>query len=105
MSGSTRLEFDSRRGTGSSAALGIIGLVSALVLYGILVDSALSEDRPFRPIRERSNDIYRTDRTVVDIEIVGSTSRNRDFHQLEPWRVLRFRLERAYIGTLLIDEP
>src|SRR3954454_20691561 len=40
-------------------------------------------------------------REPIDIEIVGSTSLVPHEHILEPYRVLRFRLERAYINNFL----
>jgi len=51
--------------------------------------------QPFNPIRELTT--WYTDRSVIDIEIIGSTSLVRQTHKLEPERTLRFRLERAYI--------
>jgi hypothetical protein len=57
--------------------------------------------QPFQPIRKVIT--WNTDRSLVDIEVVGSTSMLPDRHTLEPDRVLRFRLERAYVDTLLAE--
>ena len=61
---------------------------------------AMAQD--FAPIRKLTT--WYTDRSLVDIEIVGSTSLLADSHRLEPERVLRFRLERAYVHTLIAQE-
>src|ERR1700684_2577755 len=44
--------------------------------------------QPFSPIRKLSS--WYTDRSLVDIEITGSTSLLPDIHRLEPERLLRF---------------
>jgi hypothetical protein len=64
----------------------------------LMVNSAMAESSPFNPIRKLST--WYTDRSLVDIEIVGSTSSSPELHRLEPERRLRFRLERAYVHTL-----
>jgi hypothetical protein len=61
-----------------------------------------ASQQPFSPIRQLTS--WYTDRNLVDVEIVGSTSMLPEFHRLEPERVLRFRLERAYIDTLMAKE-
>jgi hypothetical protein len=63
---------------------------------------AMAQERPFDPIHKLTT--APTDRTLVDIEIVGSTSLLPEVHRLEPERVLRVRLERAYIYTLSTKE-
>lgn len=60
------------------------------------VSMAQASAQSFHPIRELNT--WYTDRTPVDIEIVGSTSMLPQWHQLEPDRALRFRLERAYVS-------
>jgi hypothetical protein len=72
-------------------------LVSLAVL--VLVNCRQVSAQPFQPVRKVTT--WYTDRSLVDIEIVGSTSLVPDTHRLEPDRVLRFRLERAYIHSLL----
>jgi hypothetical protein len=57
----------------------------------------------FKPIRERL--IFSTDMTPIDIEVVGSTSLVPQFHKLVPDLVVRFRLERAYVGLYAEREP
>jgi hypothetical protein len=71
----------------------------ALALAAFNVMPAMSQ--PFQPIRKLTT--WYTDRRLVDIEIIGSTSLLPDRHELEPERVLRFRLERAYIQTLIAE--
>lgn len=74
---------------------------------GLLVGAinvALAMDEPFNPLRKL--DTWYTDRSLIDIEVIGSTSLVPAFHRLEPERVLRFRLERAYVHTLFTErEP
>jgi hypothetical protein len=71
-------------------------LACLLLLGPALMGSASAQ--PFNPIRALTT--WYTDRSLVDVEIVGSTSTVPEFHQLEPERTLRFRLERAYIDIL-----
>jgi hypothetical protein len=71
----------------------------ALALAAFNVMPAMSQ--PFQPIRKLTT--WYTDRSLVDIEIIGSTSLPPDRHELEPERVLRFRLERAYVQTLIAE--
>jgi hypothetical protein len=54
---------------------------------------------PFKPSHKLTT--WYTDRTPIDIEIVGSSSMLPEFHHLEPVRTLRFRLERAYVDFLV----
>jgi hypothetical protein len=78
-------------------------LVSSLLFFLTILASAMNDGsamaQPFKPIRELSS--WYTDRSLIDIEIIGSTSLLPDSHRLEPDRVLRFRLERAYVQTLI----
>jgi hypothetical protein len=59
-----------------------------------------AEDKGFHPVSVNLLGSS-TDRTPVDIEIVGSTSLIPDAHQLQPERVLRLRLDRAYVNNFL----
>jgi hypothetical protein len=63
---------------------------------------AAAEDRPFRPTRERIT--FSSDRTPVDIEIAGSTSRLPNAHRLLPHLVLRLRLDRAYVYNFMTKQ-
>src|SRR4051812_49029904 len=72
---------------------------SAVVVLAMNGGSVMAQ--PFKPIRELSS--WYTDRRLIDIEIIGSTSLVPDSHRLEPDRMLRFRLERAYVQTLLTE--
>jgi hypothetical protein len=80
-----------------AALLAVFTSLAAATCVGL--GMATAEERPFNPIRSVST--APTDRTLVDLEIVGSTSLVPEQHRLEPERVLRLRLERAYILTLL----
>jgi hypothetical protein len=55
--------------------------------------------QPFNPVRQLTT--WYTDQGLIDIEIVGSSSLQPDAHRVEPDRLLRLRLERAYVQTLL----
>jgi len=59
-----------------------------------------AEDKGFHPVSVNLLGSS-TDRNAVDIEIVGSSSLVPQQHQLQPDRVLRLRLERAYINSFL----
>ncbi|TWB88832.1 hypothetical protein FBZ93_11714 [Bradyrhizobium macuxiense] len=67
-----------------------------------MVDGGAKAD-VFKPIRERLT--VSTDMTPIDIEVVGSTSLVPQFHELIPELVVRFRLERAYVGLYAEREP
>jgi hypothetical protein len=72
-------------------------LVQLFVL--VLVDiGAPAFSQTFAPARDLK--LWYTDRTPIDIEVVGSTSLLPDSHRLLPEHVLRFRLERAFVQTL-----
>ena len=58
-----------------------------------------AETQPFMPVRGLTT--WYTDRTPIDIEIVGSSSMLPESHHLEPERTPRFRLERAYVDFLI----
>jgi hypothetical protein len=62
--------------------------------------AARAEDREFNPVSTNLLG-FSTQRNLVDIEIVGSTSLVPHEHKLQPDRVLRLRLERAYITSFL----
>jgi len=61
-----------------------------------------AEEKGFHPVSVNLLG-FSTDRNPVDIEIVGSTSLVPHQHQLEPDRVLRLRLDRAYITSFLTE--
>jgi hypothetical protein len=75
-------------------------LMVLLLATGTLPASA----QAFNPIREKVVSSWNTNRNLVDIEIVGSTSMIQDLHRLEPERMLRFRLERAYLALFLAEK-
>jgi hypothetical protein len=69
-----------------------------LWLCAFLIAQSLSAvAQPFNPVRKLTT--WYTDRSLIDIEIVGAIT-TTDTHKLEPSRVLRFRLERAYVSSL-----
>jgi len=72
------------------------------VLGFFCAGAVLRADNAFPPIT--TNMGYSTSRDLVDIEIVGSTSLVANEHKLEPERVLRLRIERAYV-TLFLTKP
>lgn len=74
--------------------------VIVVVLFAVLAaaNDAAAQSSPFNPVRKLTT--WYTDRSPVDIEIVGATSPSPELHRLDPSRRLRFRLERAYVHTL-----
>ncbi len=58
---------------------------AAVVLAGTTVGSTCAMAQPFDPVRELTT--WYTDRSLIDIEVVGSTSMLPDIHRLEPERV------------------
>jgi hypothetical protein len=87
---------------GSAKSLWVMAVALAVALAATVRPGA--EDRPFKPLRTKLYTPWNTERELVDIEIVGSTSRNPNSHRLEPERVLRFRLEKAYVSALLAEQ-
>jgi hypothetical protein len=83
-----------------------IVFVRIVILIAITATSVAlgAETQPFKPVRELTT--WYTDRTPIDIEIVGSSSMLPESHHLEPERTLRFRLERAYVVAIIAkSEP
>ena len=78
------------------------GILSAIIGSLLAVTSAPAAEQPFNPTKERIT--TSTDRTPVDIEIIGSTSLLPDSHRLLPDLVMRLRLERAYVSLFLSEE-
>jgi hypothetical protein len=72
-----------------------------LVVALTVLNAVPTMSQSFQPIRNLTT--WYTDRRLVDIEIIGSTSLWPDRHQLQPERMLRFRLERAYVQTLIAE--
>jgi len=90
------------RSTGERAV--VASVVAGALAFAMTAQTSDLFAEPFKPVRELTT--WYTDRTPIDIEIIGSTSMLPQFHHLEPERTLRFRLERAYVGILLAkDEP
>jgi hypothetical protein len=87
---------------GIAKSLWVIAAALAVALVATARPGA--EDRSFKPLRGKFYTVWNTERDLVDIEIVGSTSLIPGRHRLEPERVLRFRLEKAYVGALLAEQ-
>jgi|EndMetStandDraft_8_1072994.scaffolds.fasta_scaffold213549_2 hypothetical protein len=77
------------------------GAATLLVLMACISrePSTLLAQSAFNPIRKLTT--WYTDRNPIDIEVIGSTSRDPRQHVLQPNRALRFRLERAYVTDLV----
>jgi hypothetical protein len=75
------------------------GWVATFACLLLASDLPAASPQPFNPIRENAGPS--TDRSLVDVEIAGSTSMWPQFHRLEPERVLRLRLERAYVSFII----
>jgi hypothetical protein len=87
----------------SAALVAACAAGAALVLLCIAL-GAPGGAQPFSPLRGNYYTAWNTDRDLVDIEIVGSTSQIPEHHRLEPERILRFRLEKAYVSALLAEK-
>ena len=72
--------------------------MAALAYLLLASDLPAATPQPFSPVRENVGPS--TDRSPVDVEVAGSTSLWPQFHRLEPERVLRLRLERAYVSWM-----
>jgi hypothetical protein len=80
------------------------GWLAAFVCFLLASDLPAAGPQPFNPTRENLGPS--TDRSAVDIEVAGSTSMWPEFHRLEPERVLRLRLEHAYVSLMIAEsEP
>jgi len=87
------------------AAAVMVTAVAGLFVWRLMSDSLAGDAQPFHPLRGNFYTVWNTDRDLVDIEIVGSTEVTPQSRKLDPERVLRFRLERAYVSSLLTKEP
>ena len=78
--------------------------LAAMTAVSIVHGGDGGKPEPFRPVHNLTT--WYTDRTPIDIEIVGSSSMMPELHHLEPERTLRLRLERAYVDFLTTEsEP
>jgi hypothetical protein len=82
----------------------LAAVLAAVSVWRFASNSLAGGAQPFSPLRGNYYTAWNTDRDLVDIEIVGSTSLIPDRHRLEPGRVLRFRLEKAYVSALLAEK-
>lgn len=78
-------------------ALATVTISAALGFF--CAGAGLRADNAFLPITTNLHES--TSRDLVNIEIVGSTSLVANEHKLEPERVLRLRIERAYVSSFL----
>jgi hypothetical protein len=92
-----------RPGIVVAAALAIV--LAAVCVWRFTPSSMAGSAQPFHPLRGNFYVVWNADRDLVDIEIVGSTEVTPQSRKLDPERVLRFRLERAYVSSLLTKEP
>jgi hypothetical protein len=70
----------------------------AAAFVGVLDLSSAVLAQAFQPVDKLTT--WYTDRNPIDIEIVATTGQGAEARPLLPERVLRFRLERAYVGTV-----
>lgn len=70
-------------------------------LFGVARRGAITDD--FRPIAQRLT--FSTETTLVDVEVIGSTSLVSAFHKLIPELALRLRLARAYVDLYAERDP
>jgi hypothetical protein len=77
-------------------------MAAAILAARLAVDPAASVAQQFRPIGQL--DSWYTDRNLIDLEIIGTKGQADDAIPVQPARVLRLRLERAYVEFLLHKE-
>jgi hypothetical protein len=92
------------RRPGIVVAVALAAVLAAVSIWRLAPNGLAGGTQPFNPLRGNFATPWNTDRELVDIEIVGSTSLIPDRHRLEPERVLRFRLEKAYVSALLAEK-
>lgn len=81
---------------GMYASVGRFFVAAALV--GVLNLNSAALAQAFQPIDKLTT--WYTDRNPIDIEIVATTGQGPEARPLVPERILRFRLERAYVDNL-----
>jgi hypothetical protein len=79
-----------------------IRFCAMLVALELLTHIFAATAQPFQPISQLST--WYTDRNPVDIEIIAYHGIGNERRRLEPERVLRLRLERAYLDLLIRNE-
>lgn len=76
----------------------LFGLHVIAIVVSVLA-SGPAFGQPFDPLRRNLN--WSSDRTIIDLQVVGSTSLLVDSHVLQPERQMKLRLERAYVSSFL----
>jgi hypothetical protein len=69
-----------------------------MLMFGVTQFSSIALTQPFEPISALKT--WYTDRNPIDVEIVASTGQGKEARRVEPERILRLRLERAYVDTI-----
>jgi hypothetical protein len=82
----------------------LAAVLAAVSVWRFASNGLAGGAQPFNPLRGKFYTAWNTDRDLVDIEVVGANSRSPNSHRLEPERVLRFRLEKAYVSALLTEK-
>lgn len=89
-----------RAGAGARGSRRLLVLV--MVVTGFTQMSFSASAQPFDPVSKLTT--WYTDRNPVDVEIIASTGQGSEARRVEPERILRLRLERAYIDTVFRAE-
>jgi len=75
-----------------------------MLMFGVTQLSSIALTQPFEPISELKT--WYTDRNPIDVEIIASTGQGNEARRVEPERILRLRLERAYVDSISrIERP
>lgn len=75
--------------------LSVLIIMSTL---GVTQLSPIARTQPFEPVSQLTT--WYTDRNPIDVEIIASTGQGKEARRVEPERILRLRLERAYVSTM-----
>ena len=79
-------------------------LVAAFLTFGSFQMVPAAFAQPFQPVSQLTS--WYTDRSPVDVEIVGTKGVGLEAHLISPPRMLQFRLERAYLHLVIRrDQP
>jgi hypothetical protein len=81
--------------------------LSALIFIttlGVTQLPSTARTEPFEPVSKLTT--WYTDRNPIDVEIIASAGQGSEAHRVEPERILRLRLERAFVDTIFrIERP
>jgi hypothetical protein len=76
--------------------LGVLGV--ALIANGSGCSAFATAAAPFSPMRKLTS--WYTDRSLIDVEVVATSGSGPDSRFLIPKRILKLRLERAYVVSI-----